>query len=164
MDQSEVDSSFKNRPSLLLWIDGRADTAEEVPDRLRALCVARECNIPVHELHANRLTSADIRRFFASIAKPRKSGRISILAIGGHFLEDQVSRCCLQTLAGGFDTHLLCDVVFALDKSMFQNHLTRLTQAGVVPSSLNQMTAFLMADEVNADVIAKLKNQIRLAD
>ena len=95
--------------------------------------------------------------------KERSLYQLVVLAVAGQFLEDQISRCCLQALATGYDTHLLCDAVAALDGSMFQTHLARLIQAGVVPSSLTQLTSFLIAEEKDAEVVASLKQHIKIS-
>jgi hypothetical protein len=33
----------------------------------------------------------------------------NMLLVSGHYLEDQVTVCCLEALMEGFDVHLLCD-------------------------------------------------------
>lgn len=108
------------------------------------------------------MSNTDIAHIIATLEVFDSGAGLPILIVGGLYLEDQVSRCCLQALAHGYDTHLLCDAIFPLEKEMVQNHLSRLTQAGAVPSSLNQITSFLIADESDAQVVAELQLHIRI--
>jgi hypothetical protein len=152
---------LKFRPSLLLWVHDTNETSDDVECHKRILDLANHCRIPLQELSREKISNNDIRDFFAPFPQPRRNENALIIAIAGKFLEDQISRCCLQAIAIGYDTHLLCDVVHSYDETMFQTHLARLIQAGVVPSSLNQLASFLIAEEENVEVAASLRQYIR---
>jgi hypothetical protein len=160
MAQADMKSPVSYKSSISLWIDGRVLNSVEVKEYKRLCAMAKDCQIPLKEYSGNRLSSTDLKELFASLAKSGFLPGMTVLTVAGLHLEDQVSRFCLQALAEGYDTHLLCDVVLAFDKSMFQTHLSRLTQSGVVPSSLNQVALFMMAEESTEEAVNRLKRHV----
>lgn len=123
--------------------------------------MARDSGVPLQEIHGDRLSTKDLERLFSAIRPTQGAVRGSILLVAGLFLEDQVTRCCLQAIAEGYETYLLCDAVFPIDRDLQQHHLTRLTQAGVVSSSITQVVAFLIADEGDAQMIERLRRHFK---
>lgn len=161
METGEFQSPLSYRRARLIWLNGGVASSSVTPQYKRVKVFARECRIPLHELNGDRLSNKDLERFFSVLEASGAKLRGCILAVAGLYLEDQVSRCCLQALAEGYDAHLLSDVVFPLEKDLLQAHLARLTQAGVVPSSLNQMASFFIAEEDDVGIIDHLKQQIK---
>jgi hypothetical protein len=85
------------------------------------------------------------------------SSRRSVLLVAGAFLEDQVSVCALEALVEGFDVHPLCDLFSARDRGLVPVLQLRLFQAGVVPTSMQQMLYVWHAAEEDGYAAAELK-------
>jgi hypothetical protein len=77
--------------------------------------------------------------------------RPSSLFIAGAYLEDQISICALNTLAVGYDVFLLNDVTIPRDTGHRETFIARLTQAGVVLSTVQQMFYQWLAVETDQD-------------
>lgn len=77
--------------------------------------------------------------------------RPSSLFIAGAYLEDQISICALNALAAGYDVYLLNDVTIPRDTVHRETFIARLTQAGVVLSTVQQMLYQWLAVETNQD-------------
>jgi hypothetical protein len=69
----------------------------------------------------------------------------------GSYLEYQVSTVALQALGEGLDVHLLCDCITGSDPALTSILLLRLWQAGVVPSSLQQVLYLWQVQEQSSD-------------
>lgn len=159
IDKSQVSLSY--RPDLILWVNGGSADSATIPEYRRIKALARDGGIHLQEIHGDRLSTKDLERLFAVIKPSEGIARGSILLVAGLYLEDQVSRCCLQAIAEGYETFLLCDAAFPLEPNLEHHHLTRLTQAGVVPSSITQVAAFLIADEADAAMIERLRRHLK---
>jgi hypothetical protein len=85
-----------------------------------------------------------------------EAGR-TILLVSGHYLEDQVTVCCLEALTEGFDVYLLCDLISARDPLFAPVLQQRLFQAGAVPSSLRQFLYLWHAAEIEPAAASALK-------
>jgi hypothetical protein len=81
----------------------------------------------------------------------------NMLLVSGHYLEDQVTVCCLEALMEGFDVHLLCDLISARDSFLAPVLQQRLFQAGAVPSSLRQFLYLWHAAEIEPAAASALK-------
>lgn len=83
----------------------------------------------------------------------------SSLFIAGAYLEDQISICALNALAVGYDVYLLNDVTIPRDIVHRETFIARLTQAGVVLSTQQQMLYQWLAvepDQNRKDALRKL--------
>lgn len=164
LERAQEKSLLSYKPSTILWTSSRVFSPDELLQYHRLRGVANICEIPFRESDCGHLTNANLKKLIAEMIEAGIEPGTTILAVAGSFLEDQISRCCLHAIAEGYDTHLICDAVFALEKSLIQTHTLRLTQFGVVPSSLNQMISFLIADETDENVISSLKQHLKLVD
>lgn len=84
----------------------------------------------------------------------------SCLFVCGFWLDDAVSFTALSALAEGYDTFLLTDMSVAYSKDARQPILTRLVQAGVVPTTLRQATSEWMSEIHDQHVRTELNKLI----
>jgi Isochorismatase family len=77
--------------------------------------------------------------------------RPTSLFISGAYLEDQISICALNALAVGYDVYLLNDATAPRDVTHRETFIARLTQAGVVLSTVQQMLYQWLAVETDQD-------------
>ena len=77
--------------------------------------------------------------------------RPASLFIAGAYLEDQISICALNALAVGYDVFLLNDATAPRDTVQRETFIARLTQAGVVLSTVQQMLYQWLAVELDID-------------
>jgi hypothetical protein len=114
-------------------------------------------NCPLHCLTPKWIGPTELSDIMNELKKATSSSGRSVLLIAGAYLEDQVSVCALEALAEGFDVHLLCDFVKARDRRLVPVLQLRLFQAGVVPTSMQQMLYVWHAAESDDSVAAELK-------
>lgn len=79
------------------------------------------------------------------------------LFIAGAYLEDQICICALNALAVGYDVYLLNDFTMPRNITHRETFIARLTQAGVVLSTVQQMLYQWLAVETDQDRKTVLK-------
>jgi hypothetical protein len=142
---------------LMLHLDSD-ETNFRVPPILGLLKeVERETKCPLYHVISIWIGPSELRAIVKDLKQIASEGSRNMLLVSGHYLEDQITVCCLEALIEGFDVHLLCDLIAARDSLLAPILQQRLFQAGAVPSSLRQFLYFWHAAEIEPEAASSLK-------
>jgi hypothetical protein len=120
--------------------------------------VALEVRCPIHSVFSKWIGPEILAEIMMQLKLLASDGDRSVLLISGHFLEDQVTVCCLESLMEGFDVHLLCDLISGRDALLVPALQQRLFQAGAVPSSMRQFLFLWNSAELDQNLATTLQN------
>jgi hypothetical protein len=166
INQNDVVHSIDD--SLLLVLNTKNFVGSEFKETLRTIEVLAEklsATIDFFEFIVGDL--GKMNEIFECLKRRQSEGekrvdreiRPSSLFIAGAYLEDQISICALNALAIGYDVYLLNDVTIPRDTLHRETFIARLSQAGVVLSTVQQMLYQWLAvetDQNRKDTLRKL--------
>jgi hypothetical protein len=142
---------------MMLHLDADETVSQIIPALGFLRDVERETSCPLHHVNAMWIGPEELIAIVNHLKQLAAGAGRNILLVSGHYLEDQVTICCLEALIEGFDVHLLCDLISARDPLFAPVLQQRLFQAGVVPSSLRQFLYLWYAAEIEPSAATSLK-------
>jgi Isochorismatase family len=112
-------------------------------------------SLPSHPLdtHVKTWSSSSLGRALS------KAGKTQII-ICGAWLEEGVTGLALRAYSLGLEVFLLTDAVAARNSNAHDVHMARLVQAGIVPTTVDQMILEWAAMTTDANLRTQLRNSI----
>jgi len=132
-------------------------TGVSVPRLETVVTLAKNLSIPLELCETEFVDTQILDSIAQKFGGPVRQSSVRSLLILGAFLEEQISFAAHHMLGVGFAVYLLRDMVLSKSPEHANIHDLRLVQAGVVPTTLQQVVYEWIVSESDEAVRAQLK-------